>query len=385
MSAQNDLKRQPRIAIFYATVGTGHKAAAEALAAWHREAYPNADVLCRDLLAYVPSWVRWCVTNAYLFMARRAHWLWSRLYTVTDRAVKPGGIPTFWDALHGAVSRFYLRRLTAELEAFAPDAIFATHFFGMSALLGRRELSVPIYYVDTDYISHARQRDPRFDGWFAASDESLRQHAADGVPGADRKAHNCGIPIAPVYASPLSRKEAREKLGIEESAVSVLIAGGGIGAGALDAVADSMLERSQSKGWHVEILCGANRRLYEKLRDKYFPFRNVVVRRFIHNICDYYAASDVVVLKPGGLSSAEVTACGCAILLLDPLPGQEQYNCDYLLEGGAARRIYEARRTGDLIEELLARPDELARLRANASALGRPHAARDILNTALGE
>lgn len=374
-----------KIAVFYATVGTGHKAAAEAVAEWCRADYPGAEVLCRDLLDYTPLFVRWCVTHAYLFMARRAPWLWDCLYTVTDKPSASGGRSGFWNVLHRALSRLFLRRLTREVAAFAPDAIFATHFFGMSSLLDSWDHATPIYYINTDYISHAQQRDPRFDGWFVASAESVRQHAADGILKPSLFVKNCGIPIARVYANPPSMADARKKLDISESAVTVLVAGGGIGAGALDAVADSMIDLVREKDWHVEILCGSNRRLFEALREKYYPFQNIVVRKFTHNIWDYYTASDVVVLKPGGLSAAEVTACGSAVMLLDPLPGQEQHNCDYLLERGAARRIYEIRRVGEQIEELLAHPDELNGLRENAKALSRPDAARDILRAALGD
>ena len=76
---------------------------------------------------------------------------------------------------------------------------------------------------------------------------------------------------------------------------------------------------------------------------------------------------------------------GCALLLLDPLPGQERYNCDYLLERGAARRVYENRRVGELIKELLESGEELERMRANARAIGRPFAARDILRVVMEE
>lgn len=373
-----------KIAVFYATVGTGHKAAAAALAECCLAEYPGSEVLCRDLLDYVPGWIRWCVTRGYLFMARRAPWIWGSLYAATDHAAKPGLGGAFWNDLHRTVSRVYLRYLFRELDAFAPDAILATHFFGMSAMLDRWEHRTPIYYVDTDYISHAQQRDPRFDGWFVASDESVRQHRADGIPSPELTVKNCGIPVARTYNDPPAKDEARRKLEIDDSTVTILIAGGGIGAGALDTAADSMLERSREEGWRVEILCGSNRGLYDRLHSKYFPFKNVVVRKFIHNIHDYYAASDVIVLKPGGLSSAEAAACGCAILLLDPLPGQEQCNCDYLLERGAAKRIYEPRRAGEQIAELLRRPEELERMRSKAKALGRPEAASEILRAVTG-
>jgi processive 1,2-diacylglycerol beta-glucosyltransferase len=137
-----------------------------------------------------------------------------------------------------------------------------------------------------------------------------------------------------------------------------------------------MLDRAD---WKVEVICGDNKKLMESLRDKYYPFKHISVHGFVEDISLYYAASDVVAFKPGGLSSAEAAAMGSAMLLLDPLPGHEQYNCDYLLEHGAALRVYENRRAGELIGELIESSVELKKIRRRAKDLSRPLAARDIL------
>lgn len=371
-----------RLAFFYASVGTGHRVAAEALKEWCLHEYPDSEVLCRDLLDYVPGWIRWSVVNSYLAMARRSPWLWGELYRGTDASSGRRLSGAFWRDVHTSVSRAFLRRLLGDLDRFAPNAIFATHFFGMSSLLDVWDQHVPIYFVDTDFISHSLQRDPRFAGWFVGSDESVRQHRADSIPSTEVTVKNLGIPISMAYASPLAREKTRDRLSVDERTRMVLVSGGGIGAGALGTVADSMLDCTD---WRVEIVCGNNKRMFEALRERYYPFKHIIVRRFLGNIRDYYAASDVVVLKPGGLSAAETLAMGCALLLLDPLPGQERYNCDYLLERGAARRVYENRRVGELIKELLESGEELERMRANARAIGRPFAARDILRVVMEE
>jgi processive 1,2-diacylglycerol beta-glucosyltransferase len=359
-----------RLVILHASVGTGHTAAAEALREWCLALCPESEVMFRDLLSYAPSWLAKCVKSSYLAMARGYPWIWERLYKDSDSR------SSLWNWLGRAVSRPCLAKLLAEMRMFRPHAVIATHFFGMSALLDNWEHGAPIYFVGTDYATHCLQRDPRFDGWFVGSGEASRQYRADRIPAPERTVMDFGIPIARAYSEPPDRAEARGRLDVGGETVMVSITGGGIGAGALDIIASSMLEKAD---WRIEVLCGSNRRAYETLRDKYYPFKQVNVRGYVNNMWDYYAASDIVVAKPGGLTAAEGTASGAVMLLMDPLPGVERYNCDYLLEHGAARKIYEVRKTGEQIEEILSSPSEARRLSERAKAIGRPFAARDII------
>ena len=371
-----------RLAVFYASVGTGHKVAAESLCESCLADYPGSEVICRDLLDYAPRWVRWSVVNSYLTMARKSPGLWGGLYQQTDTPPGEGIASAFWDGIHRSISEAFIRNLFAELDDFKPDALLLTHFFGISTLMNNWDQRARVYFVNTDYISHVLQRDRRLDGWFVASDEAVRQYRADSVPCPDSSVRNFGIPISTKYKNPPTREEARAKLGISSDKVMVTVAGGGIGAGALGVVADSMLDYTD---WSVVLICGNNRRMHEALRDKFYPFKHITVHGFVDNMPDYYAASDLVVLKPGGLSVSETLAMGSALLLLDPLPGQEQYNCDYLLERGAAKRIFENRRVGELIRELLDTPEVLERMKECARATGRPNAASDIIAVVASE
>ena len=370
--SQNGIK----LTILHATVGTGHTVAAKALSEWCRLLYPESEVEIVDLLNYVPRWLDTLITSAYLTMARGYPWAWERLYRDTD--ARSGIAAGFWRRLGGVMSRAGVRRLIDDLDEFNPDAVITTHFFGMPAFLDSWEHSTPIYFVNTDYATHLLQRDPRFDGWFVGSGEAARQYRADGIPATEITVRDFGIPIGREYSRLPDRAAARAALDVSQDAVMVTVTGGGIGAGSLDAVTNSMLDNS---GWHVEVICGDNAREYEKLRDKYFPFKHINVRSFVRNMHDYYVASDAIVIKPGGLTSSEAAAAGAVMLLLDPLPGVERYNCDYLLERGAARKIYENRRAGEQIAEILNSPSEMKRLRMNALALGRPFAARDIVRS----
>lgn len=365
-----------RIAIFHASVGTGYTAAARALGECWKALYPDTEVLTRDILGYLPAWLRKGVAASFLGMARRSPWLWERIYQDTDVMVRHNFMSAFWRDLHGSISKGYLKKAFSDLDKFDPDAVLVTHFFGMSALLDKWEHRTPIYFVDTDYATHSMQRDPRFDGWFVGSEESARQHRADNIPTPDVTVKDVGIPISPAYETPLSREEARRRLGFDDDRPTILIAGGGIGAGPLEIAAGSMVDCTE---FRIEVVCGQNTRSYERIRDKYYPFKHIAVHGFVEDMRNYYAASDVVLLKPGGISLAEASASGAALLILDPLPGLEGYNCDYALQNGAARRVFENRRAGELVAELLKNPDRLNEMRARARALARPDAARRIV------
>jgi processive 1,2-diacylglycerol beta-glucosyltransferase len=336
--------------------------------------------MCRDVMDYVPRMMRGAIISAYNSITRKSPWLWERLYRDTDVSSARHPVSAFWNDLHRRVSGINIKRMLKDLEAFDPHMTFATHFFGMTSFLDKWEHKSPIYFVCTDYLSHVLQRDPRFDGWFVGSDESVRQYMADSVPTAEYAVKNFGIPISRDYLVPPTREEARRLLEIDEHAKVAAVVDSGTGARLLDVVTGSMVDLSD---WNIVIICRDNKKLYEHLRDKYFPFKNMRVLEDVPDITSYYAASDVVILDPNGVQIAEAAAVGAAMLLMDPIAGLGRYNCDYILERGAARKIYEHRKTGEFLRELIVSKESLERMKYRARAMSRPDAGMDILTWAM--
>jgi hypothetical protein len=77
----------------------------------------------------------------------------------------------------------------------------------------------------------------------------------------------------------------------------------------------------------------------------------VTVYGFVNNIHELMDAADLIVSKPGGLTTSEVLAKGKPMLIIDPIPGQEQRNCEVLLEAGAAARLFDIEDAGDKIRD----------------------------------
>ena len=95
------------------------------------------------------------------------------------------------------------------------------------------------------------------------------------------------------------------------------------------------------------------------------------------------AASDLVVTKPGGLTVSECLAIGRPMLLISPIPGQEEHNAGYLMEEGAAWLAYDTIGVEYKIARLMAEPATLAAMAARSRALGKPQAAQDVLRLVL--
>jgi processive 1,2-diacylglycerol beta-glucosyltransferase len=361
-------------------MGFGHKTAAEALCEWCHALFPASATMCRDVLDYVPKLMRGSIVSCYNAMMSKTPWMWDRMYKNTEAASGRHPVSMLWNDLHKSMSKTWMKHLFAEMDRLKPQAVFSTHYLGMSALLDKWEHEIPIYFVGTDYLSHSLQRDPRFSGWFVGSEEAARQHRADAVPTSEHSVKNFGIPISRDYLVPPTRSEARRMLQVDEARRMATVIGGGVGASVLDDVAGSLIDLPD---WKIAIICRDNKRAFERLRDKYFPFRHITVTDSVPNVADYYAASDVVVMNPNGVQMAEASTAGAAMLLLDPLPGAERDNCDYALERGAARKIYENRRVGELLGELMGQKDELSAMKFRARRLSRPNAAMDILTWAM--
>ena len=364
------------MALLYATVGTGHRTAALALGEWFRREGRDVKVQCLDVLSFASPLVRGFISRSYLEMVKRAPRLWGYFYdTLDDPEAREGLL----NSLNEMTARLNLRRLRRRLEAFRPHALFCTHFFGAGSLAEAFAPQVPLYYVNTDFLSHVFHRNRLFAGWFVAGPEAVRQYAADGIT---EKVHETGIPVFPSYASPPGREAARGALGLPSEGRVVLVISGGIGVGPIEEVVASLASRED---WTTLVVCGNNQRLQRRMQRVFASRPQVRVKGFVEDILEHYAASDLVVMKPGGLCTSEVLCLGLPILLMDPIPGQEQRNSDYLLDRGAARVLFEVRRTAERVEEILGDPQELVRLREACSRLARPFAGREVVRAVFRE
>ncbi len=364
-----------RIALLYASAGTGHKTAALALSRWFEKESPGCETLCLDTLDFTNALVRGFYARSYLEMVRRAPRLWGYFYDTFDEPEAADGIVA---ALNELTERLHLNRLIERLEAFAPDALLFTHFFGAAAVAEQLQPHRPVFYVNTDFLSHVFHRSRRFTGWFVASEETRLQYEADGIDMA--RVVVSGIPVSPRYLSLPSKEEARRNLGLSGKDPVILVMGGGIGVGPFEEVVASLVGDERLA---VLAVCGNNKKIKARLEETFDGAKNLKIFGFVDAIENHYVASDLIFTKPGGLSTSEILCAGTPMIIVDPIPGQEQRNSDYLLDRGAARILFDYRSARAKAKALLADEEALRKRERDAAALARPEAGRTVVREIL--
>jgi processive 1,2-diacylglycerol beta-glucosyltransferase len=217
---------------------------------------------------------------------------------------------------------------------------------------------------------------PHVDRYCVANEEVAFRLADRGV--SRDKIAVTGIPVMPQFAAPLDRATCARELGLDPARFTVLMMAGGGGVGALDELAERVL--GDPTELQLVALAGRNETLLARLRaiakknpDRLFPLG------FTTTVERVMTAADLVITKPGGLSTSECLAKGKPMLLVSPIPGQEERNADYLLEAGAAMKAVDAATLAFKLRTLLREPGRLARMSAASQSLGTPDAARDVV------
>jgi processive 1,2-diacylglycerol beta-glucosyltransferase len=286
--------------------------------------------------------------------------------------------------LRQAVERLNTRAFIKKLEEIRPDQVICTHFLPaqlLSRLIAKGRFAKPVWVVVTDFDIHALWVHQGLTGYCAAAEEIVWRMRDRGL--ADTRIEVTGIPIMPAFGQPLDRAACAKALGLDPRRPTFLMMSGGFGVGAIDQLAARLL--AIDADFQLIALAGKNAELLAKLEKlaTAHPGR-LLPQGFTRTIERVMACADLAITKPGGLTTSECLAMGLPMLVISPIPGQEERNADYLLEHGAALKAHDAAGLDYRVRMLLAEPARLANLRASAKGLGRPGAAAAVLRCVLG-
>ncbi len=373
----------PRVLVLSASVGAGHLRAAEAVEAALRLVAPDAYVENHDVLKFTNAVFRRVYGKAYLDLVNRVPHVLGYFYDWLDqpsRTRKQRGRPPAPRRGEAEPQEVRATFLTAQ----PWDLVINTHFLPaeMIATLRRQgQLSVPQTTVCTDFETHRLWVNQPCDRYFTATEEGAEYLQHWGVPAADIDV--TGIPVVPaVQPAGRSRRlpgEARAGRAIGPSSCSSPAAS-----------ASGRSRRSISGCWscrralQLVIVCGRNEELKDALGQISVPQRHrVKVMGFTREIDELMGCADLVVSKPGGLTTSEALARGVAMVIVnpDPRPGEPQQR----LPAGERRR-HQGQSSGLLpmkLSRLLSDPDRLKQMRENARRLGHPQAAFDVVRRSL--
>lgn len=368
----------PHVVVLCVSAGAGHVRAAAAICAHGAAAGVRTTQI--DVITRMPAWFRWLYADMYAQLVNRAPGLWRWLYGRMNHAGAAGPLHRLRRYLERRLSERWLR----EVAALAPDAIVCTHFLPAEVLTqARARIDCPLFVQVTDFDLHAMWVQAGVDGYFVGCDEVAFQLRRAGV--AAERITVSGLAVMPAFGpgalagAPLERAPMTSPA-LPAALPTVLLMGGGGGFGGLDRIAQRLL--ADVDGFHLQVVAGRNAAALAALQAlaPRWPGR-LSALGFTDQIATLMAGSDIVITKPGGLTTAECLAVGVAIIVNDPIPGQEERNADFLLEQSVALKAIDAASLAWRLQVLLEQPGERRAMAARARKLGRPDAGRRIIDS----
>ena len=288
------------------------------------------------------------VANAYIRNAVFAPHLFGAIY-------KLGGLisssryrsPVYWANMR------YAKELAAHIQNEGFDAVVTSHLYpaeALSFLKRRKRLPVPFYTVMTDYDCSPFWEETIPDRCFTPSEEVSQICVRRGMP--PERLTATGIPVRLSASKRAGKQAARAALGFEPDAHLVVVMGGSMGGGRMEGVVRELLNTLDADT-RVAALCGNNRRLGKRMAARFSREARLRVVGHTKQAALWMEACDVLLTKPGGLSSTEAAVIGVPLVLTAPIPGCETLNAAYFQRHGLAKRAFQPKRAAVEARRLL--------------------------------
>ena len=371
--------KKKKIIIFYGSFGGGHLSAAKALKAVLENNY-NCYVELVDGLEYVAPILNKISVSFYNAISRNTPKLWGAFY---NNANKDNSVT---DIVLRQTLRWYRIRLYRIIKQVDPDQIICTHPFPaiMCAHIARKgKIQVPVSNILTDFEPHGLWYVlPEYLKYFFVPTKEMKKALMEKNI-KDSQIHVTGIPINPVFSNKLSEKEIEETLEefqIPQDKKNFIFFGGGE-FGLSNNINIEIFKTLTKKlpEFHFVCISGKNPELYSMFEKAIQEenIENTTLIKYTTNISKLMKVSSGIFSKPGGLTTSEALSQGLPMFMINPLPGQEVANQNYIENIGAGI-LLNKENLNMLIDRLKTDENYLSRLSENAKKFGKPNAADNI-------
>ena len=358
----------------------GHLSAAKSIREYIEENYQDIQIQIVDCVEYINKVFNKVTTKAYSELAKKAPWAWGFVYKKAEH----GPIAKISNESNKLMSI----KLNKLLKEFEPDYVISTHPFSsqMCAYLKKKhKVNFKLATVMTDYAPH--------DQWLLYHDEvDLFFVAHTGMKssliskGIDRtKIYATGIPLSNRFLQHYNKQKTLEYFGLEPNKKTVLFfAGGefGLGKNTTFDILKSFAENFPNL--QIVAIAGKNKDMKEKFTSLVRSTNredSIKVLDYTNMVPELMSISDLVVTKPGGLTTTESLASGLPIIVINPIPGQEEQNAEFLEENGVAIWIKKNDDVSKILNNIFSSPEKMQEMKIRARLLAKKNSTKDICNT----
>ncbi len=366
-----------KILIFYASYGGGHLSAANSIKDYLNRNYENIAVELIDCMKYINKPIEKITTTAYNEMAKKAPWAWGKIYSDSQK-----GPLAHITTRSNQVFAIKLLHLLREKK---PDLIISTHPFGsqMCSYLKRKgKITSKIATILTDFAPHDQWLvgSDYTDYFFVAHNKMKEYLISKNIP--ENKIFATGIPISNKFLETFNTSKILSSLGLKENLKTVLFfAGGKFGLGKSRTLEIFNTLVNDFNNIQVIAISGKNRKMYEEF-NQIVKIANktdfIKVFEFVNNVPELMSASDVVITKPGGLTTTESLVSGLPMIIINPIPGQEEENAQFLEHSNVGIWLKKQMNITETISNFLSDDEKLKEMKENTKKISNRNSTKDI-------
>lgn len=357
-----------KVLLLTVTAGQGHNQAAKSLC--ENLSAAGIENTYMDVFEYISPVIKEALAKGYIISAKR----FSKLYGKFYRLAENGGNRE--RRMNKIAGRVMAQKLIGYIEETSPDVIVCTHVFAallITAIKHKINPSIKTMGIVTDFTIHPYWEDTDIDWYITASELLNHQAEKRGIP-KDRLLP-IGIPIKPEFATRTPKTEARAILGLENKK-TVLVMSGSMGYGKVGKVIEDI--DAIPLDFQIVSVCGFNERLKRHIDRKKLN-KSIVNLGFTDKVSLYMDAADCIITKPGGLTTSEALAKGVPIIMVNPIPGQEDRNVEFLLNNGAALKVSKTFNADEAVYQLFSNTERQKTLKETVAFLGKPNSTTDFV------
>ena len=385
-----------KVLIMSASTGGGHNRAARAIKEeLESRTIDNMSIECEivDSLKLVNNTMDKVISRGYEKSALYTPKAYGSVYRFSETTIASKN-----EFKTNPLTSLMARKFKHLLNESTPDLIIGTHPFPMIALstlkknnnihsLSRSESFYkstkvdipPMISVLTDYTTHSTWIQNEIDYYIVGHEYVKELLVYEGVDSEKVKAF--GIPVEKSFLSHRDRETVLTELGLSPEKLTVLLMGGSFGAGNIKETLEDLI--AIDRDFQILVITGRNEHLKDKLSkmlDSTIHNKNICLLGYTNKMNDILASIDVLISKPGGLTTTEAVLNDVPMIVPYFIPGQEEENLDFLTNCGAALRTTKKYSLPVLLKVLIDDPSRLDNLRKNIKSIRKFDSAVNISN-----
>ena len=374
------------ILLFYASYGSGHLSAATAIEQYIRENYPDAKTLKIDCVEYINKSINKISTSAYKSIILKTPVLWGQVYKLLKN-------DTILDITQFS-NRFMAKKIFTLFEDFEPDLVISCHPLGgqiTSFLKSHKKTNCKLATVMTDFASHKQWLIAKdyTDYFFVSNIEMKTSLISEGIY--PNKIYVSGIPISPNFYKNYNKENIYKSLNIEKNKKNIIFFGGGsLGLSSssnIQAILTSLLQATD-ESYQIIIISGKNQKLYndfQKTINNTYHKSQIKLIDFTTELPELLPITSFVITKPGGLTITECISTNVPIILINPIPGQEKENAQYIADNKMGIWIKTNKPTSEYFQEIFNDTKLIEEIKENQKKYSHINSTKNICDILINE